>query len=129
LHCGLILVLSDLIMRPTIDRYATISCSQLVYEEPVLVANSDSRKRQRVAVGQVSGREDAVLEVLVDVVRQKLESVAEQCEEDDQPVDLPDPGWGQSGIAEAADGRLLAELGKRVPDDYRQPQPQIPIVL
>jgi len=110
LHCGLILVLSDPIMRPTIDRYATISCSQLVYEEPVLVANSDSRKRQRVAVGQVSGREDAVLEVLVDVVRQKLESVAEQCEEDDQPVDLPWSGGCKTCIAQSPDGGVRPKV-------------------
>lgn len=83
---------------------------------PVLVANSDSRKRQGVTVGQISWRQDAVLQVLADVICQKLEGVAEQGEEDDQPVDLSGPRTGKTSIAKSADGGMWPKVCQSIVD-------------
>ena len=79
-------------------------------KRPVLVANRDRRERELGAVGQVSWRENAVLEILTDVVHQELDGIAEQSKEDDQPVDLSWLWAGEPRIAESSNGRVKPKV-------------------
>ena len=90
--------------------------TSLNYHLPVLVANCHGGKVQSRTEWQVGGRDDLKSQILTDVVNKKLDRVAKQGKEDDQPVDLPWSGAGKSGIAKSSNCCMTTKLSQSNPD-------------
>ncbi len=66
-----------------------------IWSLPVLIANCQSRKGHVLLVGEIGRGQDVVGQVLVDVVHEEGDGVAEQNGKDDEPIRLAKQSIGQ----------------------------------
>jgi len=68
-----------------------------------LIADGDCRKKLAGVVREISGGFDPVVQILVDVVHQKLDRVARQDNEDDHPQNLAKSRCRMTCMAQTTD--------------------------